>query len=167
VLIGPPGGGKTVVGRALAARLGVDFRDTDADVEALGTPITDIFRNDGEAAFRALERAAVATALTSHKGVLALGGGAVTDALTRERLHAYTATGGTIVFLDVSRDAVAERLGSGASRPLIAGGDPLDRWQNLADQRRPLYEDIANVYMDTSQHSPDVLAEIIDEEIAE
>ena len=80
VLVGPPGAGKSTVGHALASRLAVAYRDTDDDVvAALGKPVADIFVTDGEAAFRAAERAAVSTALAEHDGVLCLGGGAVTD----------------------------------------------------------------------------------------
>ena len=86
VLVGPMGAGKTTVGRLLASRWGVLARDTDADVEALeGRTISDIFVESGEAHFRELERKAVADALASHDGVLALGGGAVLDPGTRVR----------------------------------------------------------------------------------
>src|SRR5690606_13528661 len=96
VLVGPPGAGKSTVGRLVADKLGLALRDTDADVEqTAGKAITDIFVEDGEAAFRALERVAVAEALAEHAGVLALGGGAVMDAGTREALR-----GRRVVFLD-------------------------------------------------------------------
>jgi shikimate kinase len=84
VLVGPPGAGKTTVGRLVAARLGVAFRDTDADVEErAGRTISEIFVDDGEAVFRELERAAVADALAQHECVQSLGVGAVLDASTR------------------------------------------------------------------------------------
>ena len=87
VLVGVPGSGKSTIGRALAAALGVEFRDTDTDVEVdTGRSIADIFVQSGEPEFRRLEEAAVAEALTDHRGVLALGGGAVTSAPTRELL---------------------------------------------------------------------------------
>ena len=97
VLIGPPGSGKTTVGRALAALLGVEFRDTDQAIEAQqGRSISDIFMDDGEARFRELEQAEVASSLASHSGVLSLGGGAVMDPVASEAL-----AGHTVVFLDV------------------------------------------------------------------
>ena len=74
VLVGAPGAGKTTVGRLLAQRLGVTFRDTDEDIEATaGMPVSDIFVESGEETFRELERAAVRRALAEHDGVLALG----------------------------------------------------------------------------------------------
>src|SRR5262245_64035060 len=87
ILIGPPGSGKTTVGALLAARLGVGFTDTDADVAAAaGKPVSDIFVEDGEPAFRELERAAVAQALQTSTGIVAVGGGAVLDPQTQARL---------------------------------------------------------------------------------
>ena len=90
VLVGPPASGKTTVGTGVAEILGVAFRDTDADVEAVaGTTVADVFVQHGERYFRELEEQAVARALAEHEGVLALGGGAVTSAATRELLVAH------------------------------------------------------------------------------
>ena len=117
VLVGTMGAGKTTVGRILAATWGVGFRDTDQDVEAAeGRSVSDIFVDSGEAEFRALERAAVAAALAEHDGVLALGGGAVLDESTRERL-----AGHRVVFLRVGLSDAAQRVGLGVSRPLLLG----------------------------------------------
>src|SRR5260370_26299697 len=78
ILIGPPGAGKSTVGPLLAALLGVAFLDTDSVIEAAaGKPVGDIFIQDGEATFRALERTPVAEAVEGYQGALALGGGAV------------------------------------------------------------------------------------------
>ena len=87
VLIGPPGSGKSTVGAALAARLGLPLHDTDAAIEAAaGRSISDIFIEDGEPTFRELERAEVARAVEQEDGVLALGGGAPVDPLTEQVL---------------------------------------------------------------------------------
>src|SRR5215470_7622752 len=113
VLVGPPGAGKTTVGELVAAALGLTFRDTDADiVAAAGKPVSDIFVDDGEDAFRAMERAAVATALSTFDGVLALGGGAVLAPETRERLRG----GPPVVFLSVELSDAVSRVGLGAGR---------------------------------------------------
>ena len=89
ILIGPPGAGKSTVGPLLAGLLGAEFLDTDTAVEEVaGKPVGDIFISDGEAAFRELERAAVARTIASHRGILALGGGAVMDPGTRQLLRA-------------------------------------------------------------------------------
>ena len=154
VLVGPPGSGKTTTGRSLAGRLGVDWRDTDADVEATaGKSISDIFVDDGEPHFRALEREAVTTALAVHRGVLALGGGAVLDPLTEAALTAYTAAGGTVVFLDVTLAHVAPRVGFNQARPLLLG-NPRAKWQSLMEARRPVYERVAGVHVHTDGKTP-------------
>jgi shikimate kinase len=138
VLVGPPGAGKTTVGQQVAHRLGVPFRDTDADVEAsTGRSIGDLFVDDGEAAFRALERAAVAAALTEHTGVLALGGGAVLDPGTRAAL-----VGHRVVFLDVGLADAAARIGLNRDRPLLLG-NPRAQIKRLLDERRPVYAAVA------------------------
>ena len=162
VLIGPPGSGKSTTGHALAQALGVTWRDTDADVEATaGKPISEIFFDDGEPHFRALEREAVAAALATHDGVLALGGGAVLDPATEAALNAYSAAGGVVVFLDVSLAHVAPRVGFNQSRPLLLG-NPRAKWQALMDARRPVYERIARLHVHTdSKTSSQVAQEIL------
>jgi shikimate kinase len=102
VLVGPPASGKTTVGTALAALLGVEFRDTDADIEDVaGTTVADLFVQYGEPHFRALEEQAVSRALAEHDGVLALGGGAVLDPATVADIAEFSAAGGVVVFLYV------------------------------------------------------------------
>jgi shikimate kinase len=130
VLVGPPGSGKTTTAVALAARIGVAARDTDADVEAVaGSSVGDLFVEHGEEHFRDLERAAVAAALEGHDGVLAVGGGAVLDAATRQRL-----AGRTVVFLDVGIKDAATRIGLNRDRPLLLG-NPRAQWISLMAQR--------------------------------
>ncbi len=150
VLVGPPGSGKTTVGRALATAWGVPFRDTDDDVERVtGQSIADIFIEAGEETFRVLERAAVVAALTEHEGVLALGGGAVLDPETQRDLAAQT-----VVFLDVSLADAAPRVGLTASRPLLLG-NPRARWQALMEDRRGTYQAVATVMINTDGRTPE------------
>ncbi len=154
VLVGPPGSGKSAVGRRLAERLGLPFRDTDSDVEAdQGRSIADIFVDDGEAAFRALESAAVAAALADHGGVLALGGGAVLDPQTRLLLR-----GLPVVYLEVSIADAAKRIGLNRDRPLLVG-NPRGQWIRLMDDRRGLYEEVATVTVSTDGVTADEAAD--------
>ncbi|KGM14253.1 shikimate kinase [Cellulomonas bogoriensis] len=158
VLIGPPGSGKSTVARALAHALDLPSRDTDTDVEhTAGKPIHEIFVDDGEPAFRELERRAVSTALTEHPGVLALGGGAVLDAGTQDALQQYRADGGTVVFLDVTLTHAAPRVGFNQSRPLLVG-NPRAQWQALMNARRPLYEQLADITVLTDDKHPQQVA---------
>jgi shikimate kinase len=154
VLVGPPGAGKSTVGAALAARLGVALHDTDAAVEALaGRSISDIFVDDGEPAFRALERAEVARALAEERGVVALGGGAVMDPTTRAAL-----VGHAVVFLDVSIADASKRIGFDRSRPLLAV-NPRASWVAMMKDRRPVYEEVAAMRVDTAGRTPDDIAD--------
>jgi len=157
VLIGPMGSGKTTVGGLVAARLGTAVRDTDHDVEATaGREISEIFVDDGEAAFRALERAAVAEALATHDGVLALGGGAVLDPDTRGLL-----AGHDVVFLRVGLSDAVKRVGLGTSRPLLLG-NVRGRIKALLDERTPIYESVATLVVETDGREPDeIAAEIV------
>ncbi|HQY33845.1 MAG TPA: shikimate kinase [Actinotalea sp.] len=161
VLVGPPGSGKSTVARALAVRLGLTSRDTDEDVErTAGRSISDIFVQDGEPAFRALERDAVAAALAAHRGVLALGGGAVLDPATQAALARYVEGGGAVAFLDVSLAHAAPRVGFNQARPLLLG-NPRAQWQALMDARRPVYAAVATLHVDTDGRRPaQVAAEI-------
>jgi shikimate kinase len=158
VLIGPMGSGKTTVGGLVADRLGVAVRDTDHDVEATtGRAISEIFVDEGEDAFRALERAAVAEALATHDGVLALGGGAVLDPETRALL-----AGHDVVFLRVGLSDAVKRVGLGTARPLLLG-NVRGRIKTLLDERAPIYESVATLVVETDGREP---AEIADEIIA-
>ena len=154
VLVGPPGAGKTTVGTAVAQRWGVTFRDTDVDIEATAAKtIGDIFIEDGESVFRDFERAAVATALAEHDGVLALGGGAVGAAATRSIMQQHT-----VVFLDVGLTDAVKRTGMNRDRPLLLDS-PRARLKLLLDERRPLYEEVATVTVQTSGRTVDDVVE--------
>lgn len=156
VLVGPPGAGKSSVGRVVARALGVSFRDTDADVsDSFGKPISEIFVDDGEEAFREAEQSAVAAALSEHDGVLALGGGAVQNPLTRARLRSAT-----VAFLDVSLAAAVERVGLARDRPLLLGS-PRSQLKQLMDRRRPMYDEVATITVDTSELSIDETAQAV------
>ena len=140
VRVGPPGAGKTTIAVELAERLGVDFRDTDQDVEAAkGVTVQELFVDHGEAHFRELEAQAVAAALSEHDGVLALGGGAVLSDATRTLLKEHR-----VVFLDVGLAAAVSRVGMNGNRPLLLG-NVRGRLKILMDQRRPLYEEVARL----------------------
>jgi shikimate kinase len=154
VLVGPPGSGKTTVGSLLAERLGVPLRDTDADiVAATGQEVSAIFVDQGETAFRALEREAVRTALEEHAGVLALGGGAVLDAATRRLLDGHR-----VVFLQVGLSDAARRVGLDTSRPLLLG-NVRGRLKALLEERDPLYREVATLVVETSGRTPEDVAE--------
>jgi shikimate kinase len=144
VLVGAMGAGKTTVGRLVADALGVDFLDTDEMIERqAGRTVSEIFIDDGEAHFRDLERTAVASALDSHRGVLALGGGAVLDATTRDLLDGHR-----VVFLRVGLSDAAKRVGLGVTRPLLLG-NVRGRVKQLLDERTPIYEAVAQHVVDT------------------
>jgi shikimate kinase len=154
VLVGPPGAGKSTVGRLLAQQHALPFRDTDADVEAAaGTTVSDIFVEQGEQAFRSLERSAVGAALAEHTGVLALGGGAVLDETTRAAL-----SGHRVAFLDVTIDDAARRIGFNRDRPLLLG-NPRAQWRKLMAERRPVYAAVATITVDTDGRSPQQVAD--------
>jgi shikimate kinase len=160
VLVGPMGAGKTTVGRVLAERWGLAVRDTDADVEAVaGKSVQDIFVDDGEAAFRALEKDAVARALTEHDGVLSLGGGAVLDPDTRALL-----AGQPVVFLRVGLADASRRIGLGQGRPMLLG-NVRSRIKALLDERAPVYEAVATLVVDTDGRTPAEVAAEIEEKL--
>jgi len=145
-LVGPMGSGKSAVGRQLAGRLGLAFVDSDAEIEALtGVDIPYIFEREGEAGFRARERD-VLDALTARRRVLvATGGGAVLDADTRARLRGR----GCVVYLRTSVNQQLARTRRSGHRPLLHTPDPLGTLERLMQVRAPLYEEAADLVVDT------------------
>jgi shikimate kinase len=141
------GSGKTAVGRRLAHLLGKQFLDSDAEIEKrTGVDIRFIFEKEGEARFRDREREVIAELTALEDVVVATGGGAVLDAATRARL----ASTGTVVYLQTSLDALVQRTKSSKSRPLLMNDDPRAVLERLLSIRRPLYEEIADLSIETT-----------------
>jgi len=168
VLIGPPGAGKSAVGPLLAARLGVEFRDTDAEVAAAaGQPVGDIFIERGEQAFRELERLAAVSALDEHGtlrengGVLALGSGAVLDVGIQQLLG-----GLPVVYLVADFGTIARRTGLDRPR-VVVPGNPRGRLRVMLEERRPLYERLAAFTVQTDDADPSELADQIAAKLGE
>ncbi|MFE9412042.1 shikimate kinase [Streptomyces sp. NPDC006704] len=150
------GSGKSTVGALLAQRLGVPYRDTDADIVATeGRAISDIFVEDGEEHFRALERDAVGAALAGHTGVLALGGGAILDEGTRALLAPHP-----VVYLSMDVEAAVKRVGLNTARPLLAV-NPRRQWRELMDARRHLYTEVARAVVATDERTPEEVAQAV------
>ena len=156
ILVGPPGAGKTSVGRALAQRLGWPFVDVDAAITAqAGKPIPDIFRDDGEAAFRAYERDQI-RALSGRFGhVIAPGGGALLDPDNRAALERH----GVLFCLRATPEVLLGRV-AGSDRPLLQG-DPAARLQTLLAARAPLYDSIAEQVDTSALRVSEVATEVV------
>jgi shikimate kinase len=157
VLIGFMGTGKSEVGRRLAQRLGRAFVDTDQMIEErAGKRVAAIFADDGEPAFRALERDAVGDAVRRGGAVISVGGGAVLDAANVRALR----DAGVLVHLTARPDVIVARVGDPASRPLL-GDDPRAAVTRLLAERGPAYAAAADLTVDTSDGSADEVVEDI------
>lgn len=158
VLVGPPGAGKSTVGRLVANALHAPFCDIDAVIEAeAGKPIREIFIDDGEPAFRRQEESAIAAALASQSGVVALGGGAVLSPTTRQSLAPHR-----VVWLQVGFAAAVQRVGMAASRPVLAL-NPRAALRTLLAERDPLYAEVANIRVTTDGRDPrEIASEIVE-----
>lgn len=156
VLVGPPGAGKSSIGRLLASKLGVPFADTDDLVaRAAGKPVGDIFVEDGEQVFRELERGAVARGLDAvgpDGGVLALGSGAVLDLEVRQMISRRR-----VVYLEAGFATVARR--SGMDRPrVVIPGNPRGQLRAMLEERRPIYADLASLTVLTDDMAAEEVA---------
>lgn len=152
------GSGKTTIGKALADSLSIDFRDTDEMVVAQsGRSISDIFIEDGEEAFRALEKIALRIALLEDGTILSLGGGAC---LSFDAQSALKASGAFIVYLKISLSEVSSRVGFNRDRPLLLGS-PRAQWQNLMNERAPIYEGLAHFIVSVDGRNVEEIAQEI------
>lgn len=150
VLVGPPGAGKSTIGRKLARELGVPLYDTDAGIEEeTGRTIPEIFAADGEPEFRRIEEQVVRRAVLDELGVVSLGGGAVLSASTRALLRERT-----VVYLEISVAEGLRRTGASTGRPLLNGADPGAKYRELMRIRRPLYREVASIRVRTDGRSP-------------
>lgn len=166
MVLGPPGAGTSTVGRLVADRAGLPWRDSDRDVEAqFGASAADIFLEAGEQAFRDAERELALQALEGHEGVLVLGGGAVMDPLIAEALRRRAGRAGTrVVFLDVTISDAARRLGLNVERPSGIGA-PRSQWLRMMEQRRRIYAELADLTVLTDGLTPQQVAEQVLEQV--
>ncbi|MEJ5927173.1 shikimate kinase [Corynebacterium sp. H128] len=157
VLVGPPGAGKSTIGRRLARALNVELVDTDALIEQqLGKSCGEIFTELGEAEFRRVEESVVAAAL-QHNAVISLGGGAVLSQQTRDLLAECE-----VIWLDVSVAEGLKRTSGEATRPVLHAADREARYREILDSRRPLYQEVATFKARTSDSTPQkIVTEIL------
>ena len=149
-LIGPMGAGKTTIGKALARELGLEFHDSDKEIEArTGADIPLIFELEGERGFRAREHAMLDELSRLDGIVLATGGGAVLDADNRANLAAR----GRVVYLHTTVEQQLKRTARDRHRPLLHTDDPRARLTELLEQREPLYREIADLVIKTDGRS--------------
>ncbi|MEP0709728.1 shikimate kinase [Parvibaculum sp.] len=163
VLVGLMGAGKTTVGRRLARRLDLAFVDADAEIEeAAGETIPEIFERRGEAAFRAGERRVIARLLSGPPQVLATGGGAYMDPVTRANIAAR----GISIWLKADLDILMKRVGKRGDRPLLQNGDPRATMQRLMEERYPVYAE-ADITIESLEGPHDTIVETIVERLKE
>ena len=155
VLIGPPGAGKSTVGKALAKSLNIDFIDSDREIERVtGRKISEIFVEDGEEFFRGIEVKTVTDLLENFEGVISLGGGAPINSAIQQILKNGDFE---VVFLDVSISQAANRIGFNKERPLLMG-NPRQQWLQLMEKRREIYESLATRTVSTDNRKPNEVA---------
>jgi len=158
ILIGPMGSGKTTIGSLLAQRLGLSFRDTDHLIEEQEEKtVSQIFLDQGEDAFRAIEKRVLREELLTDGTVLSLGGGAPISIDAQSALRAIASH---IIFLDISLSTVAPRIGFNRDRPLLLN-NPRGQWQTLMEARRPIYEAIADTIINVDDKSEEEIVTIV------
>ena len=154
ILMGPPGSGKSTVGKYLSKELGLSLIDTDRLIEDKeGRSISEIFLADGEEGFRAIEKEIVLDVLKMEDCVIALGGGSVLDLDVQRELSECA----DVVFLDVSISNAAPRVGFNKERPLLMG-NPRQQWLQLMEKRREIYESLATRTVSTDNRKPNEVA---------
>ena len=162
VLIGPPGAGKTSIGKALSKELELAFIDSDAEVERIsGKTISEIFVDQGEAVFRKTEVETVTRILAEFEGVVALGGGApINPEIQKVLLNSEY----PVIFIDVSISQAANRIGFNKDRPLLMI-NPRQQWLHLMSERRPIYEKLATITVSSDNSKPAEVAKTITDKI--
>jgi shikimate kinase len=162
VLIGPPGAGKTSIGKALSKELGLAFIDSDAEIERIsGKTISEIFVDQGEAVFRKTEVETVTRILAEFEGVVALGGGApINPEIQKVLLNSEY----PVIFIDVSISQAANRIGFNKDRPLLMI-NPRQQWLHLMSERRPIYEKLATIAVSSDNSKPSEVAKTITDKI--
>lgn len=160
ILIGPMGCGKSTIGKSLAHKLALEFRDTDSVIEQREhKTVSQIFIEDGEEAFRAIEKEVLRQELEASDTVLALGGGA---SISTEAQSALKSTTSHVIYLDISLANVSPRIGFNRDRPLLLN-NPRGQWQTLMEARRPIYEAIADTVVDVNKRSQsEIVAQILE-----
>jgi shikimate kinase len=157
ILIGPMGSGKTTIGSLLAEKLGLAFRDTDHLIEEREEkPVSQIFLDQGEDVFRAIEKKVLRDELLTDGTVLSLGGGAPISIDAQSALRAISSY---IIFLDISLSTVVPRIGFNRDRPLLLN-NPRGQWQSLMEARRPIYEALADVAINVDDKSEEEIVTI-------
>ena len=157
IIIGPPGAGKSSVGRQLGKVMQIPFSDTDKIIEErTGKKIAEIFLEDGEPIFRKIEREVVLEEIAKEQGILALGGGSILDAEVDKELSRLKSR---VIYLEVSISNAAPRVGFNKDRPLLAV-NPRQQWMALMEKRRPIYERLAGHKVSTDNKKP---SEVVNE----
>ena len=157
-LVGFMGTGKSAVGRSVAQRLGYEFIDSDHEIERIeGRSIPEIFENDGEAAFRKMERTFVESGHAASRKVVSCGGGLVVQPGMLELVKSK----GPVVCLLASPETIFERTSKSGNRPLLKSGDPLTRIRELLAEREPMYRKAGTEVLTDGRSINDIAAHVV------